>query len=116
MHTFSFPVFFGFFLIFFLIIFPIVYGILKIRRIKKERDEATHIAVGWWALPELKHLAERVTIFLAEDLKCTDREKLDNLSKRIAAARESVCDEKDIFQIKKIVQEIKMDMANTCFS
>jgi len=116
MHTFSFPVFFGFSLIFFLIIFSVVYGIFKIRRIKKGRDEAIYIAVGWWALPELKNLAERVKTFLGEDLNHTDKKELDNLLKRIIVAQELVYNEKDIFQVKKILQEIKTDMSNTCFS
>ena len=102
-HTLGFTVFFT------LVFFIVGCWLVKIIQapVKKQRDEAMHVAVTWWFLPELSNLENGISELedpISDPIK---KEARDNFLKKIKDIREMDIGSKTIDELKKVMKELR---------
>jgi len=80
---------------------------IRSTKYKIERDIATNLAIGWWALKELKNMADRVKGFAEEDPRDPKNKEWESLLERIKVAQEALMEEESIREVQKIMNETK---------
>lgn len=99
----------GFAILFTLILFALVYGIVRVIQapVKKELDEAKHVAITWWFLPQLCKLEKEILELERSTSDPLNWEAGDNFFAKLKDIRDMDIRKKTIEELKDLMENLR---------